>query len=1078
MMNRIFGALPGGFRVSGAAFWPILAAAALLAGCSSESRLKRLNEQAQAAFEAEKLEEARIFYLKVLRTDFENVPAYERVGTIWMMQGAPLRAIPYLAKTVELEPDNLEARTELADAFLSLRQVADARREALAVLERAPAHERAILILANASLREEELAEAVARLGAFDPETSVAFHLVTSFSQAKKGQIEAALVSAEKARTIDPNSVAAHLALASLHEVQGQSELAGEALRQAAEFSETRSSVKLTYAQYLAKNGKAQEAKALIEAQLAEAKDYIPGWVLLAELTAVEEHYKNALMLLEKVFGRDPANPRALGMKARILTAMGKTAEATQIYEQLDRTYKDSPLFKYSLAQAHLREGAEIKARAALEQTLALYPDHPDASLQLAQLQMRAGDVTEAVLGLEALIEQRPTLLQAQLMLAEIYESQGRLADAAAIFQRQIASAPQNAGSHLMLGKLLRRQGDLPAARQCLETAQSQAPENLAIVSELVDLDLAEGNFAAAEARIPDFPGKEAQAGELVLRGKIFAAQEKWDEAEETLQKALETQPDLSIARDLLLSVYVRAKKTPQAIEKLKTLLQERPESVQHRILLASLHSESGDDANAAAQYEAGLKAAPNSVAMLNNLAYLYSQQEGRLDDAENLARKARGLLPANPGIADTLGWILYRQGNYQDALRLLEESAAQAKNHPEIQYHLGMARIMMGRHDDARVPLEAAVGSKLEFAGKEEAKRQLALLEDRGSALEQMTPAQLEAHLGQQPNDLRARIRLAQLYGENGATDEAAANFEAALQVDPGSAGALKGLARLNLGPLQDSGKAMDFARKARNAAPSDSEALSLLGRAALLEGKASWAHGLMESAVRSSGQKDALLLHSLAWSAYHLGRVDDARGWMQQVLKNGPKAEQATDAADFLTLTDETSANSAAKAGEKLNQDAGYVPALMAQARHLAGQQAYGDAMAVYERILIRWPDFPMAQRDLAAIYAQSSHRLDEARNLALQARKIMPGDAELARILGCIGFKRGDQAYAIRMLEESAKTLPLDGEGLVYLGISYLKTGQNDKGAAALRAAIDAGLDENLTEQAKTALEGKGT
>ena len=52
-------------------------------------------------------------------------------------------------------------------------------------------------------------------------------------------------------------------------------------------------------------------------------------------------------------------------MKARILTAMGETGKATQSYELLDRTYKDSPLFKYSLAQAHLRDGAEVKARAA-----------------------------------------------------------------------------------------------------------------------------------------------------------------------------------------------------------------------------------------------------------------------------------------------------------------------------------------------------------------------------------------------------------------------------------------------------------------------------------------------------------------------------------------------------------------------------------------------------------------------------------------------------------------------------------------------------------------------------------------
>ena len=247
------------------------------------------------------------------------------------------------------------------------------------------------------------------------------------------------------------------------------------------------------------------------------------------------------------------------------------------------------------------------------------------------------------------------------------------------------------------------------------------------------------------------------------------------------------------------------------------------------------------------------------------------------------------------------------------------------------------------------------------------------------------------------------------------------------------------------------------------------------------MLEGKASWAYGLMESAVRSSGKTDANLLHSLAWSAYYLGKVERGRGWMQQILENGPENRRSPRRCRFFGLhrriprrsrNRPRSQRKIAARRRLCSRPHGRRPAIW------PGKGLRSDAAAVYERVLIRWPDFPIAQKKLAAVYAQDSQRLEEARNLALQARKTLPGDAELAKILGCIAFQRGEPDYAIRMLEESAKSSPLDGEGLVYLGISYLKTGQKSKGKATLRGAMDAGLDENLSDQAKTALAGPGT
>src|SRR5205823_14232476 len=96
---------------------------------------------------------------------------------------------------------------------------------------------------------------------------------------------------------------------------------------------------------------------------------------------------------------------------------------------------------------------------------------------------------------------------------------------------------------------------------------------------------------------------------------------------------------------------------------------------------------------------------------------------------AGELARKAHELAPAEPSVQDTLGWVLYRLGKYQEAAELLEQSASKSPDKSEIQFHLGMAKYMMGRLDEARAALEKAVSVSGDFPGKDEAKSRLALL-------------------------------------------------------------------------------------------------------------------------------------------------------------------------------------------------------------------------------------------------------------------------------------------------------------------------------------------------------------
>src|SRR6266702_5665113 len=210
----------------------------------------------------------------------------------------------------------------------------------------------------------------------------------------------------------------------------------------------------------------------------------------------------------------------------------------------------------------------------------------------------------------------------------------------------------------------------------------------------------------------------------------------------------------------------------------------------------------------------------------------------------------------------------------------------------------------MMGQTDLARVALRKAASAAKDFPGREESKRRLALLKsDTGSSTE-LSLSQLEAMAKEQPNDVVSQMRLGEAYEKQGAADKAAAAFEQVLKLNPKLAAAITKLAQLNAGPLQNKEKALAYAKKARELAPADPQVGAILGKVAYQSGNFAWSYSLLEEAVRQR-ENDAAVLHDLAWAAYSLGKVNEARDVMQKALTNNPDPSPAADAKKFLALT-----------------------------------------------------------------------------------------------------------------------------------------------------------------------------
>lgn len=101
--------------------------------------------------------------------------------------------------------------------------------------------------------------------------------------------------------------------------------------------------------------------------------------------------------------------------------------------------------------------------------------------------------------------------------------------------------------------------------------------------------------------------------------------------------------------------------------------------------------------------YEMALRLDSDNHGAMNNYAYFLSLKEERLGYAEELAERAIALEPENAAYLDTVGWIHYIRGNYDEALRYIQRSVDTGEASAEVLEHLGDVYEALGNSENAR---------------------------------------------------------------------------------------------------------------------------------------------------------------------------------------------------------------------------------------------------------------------------------------------------------------------------------------------------------------------------------------
>jgi tetratricopeptide (TPR) repeat protein len=221
----------------------------------------------------------------------------------------------------------------------------------------------------------------------------------------------------------------------------------------------------------------------------------------------------------------------------------------------------------------------------------------------------------------------------------------------------------------LLLAQAAEQRGDLVAAETWL--AKVENPQRLLEVqARRAGLMARQGKLKEARALIqavPERTGDDARA-KLVAEAQVLRDVKRWQDAATVLAAASQRFPDDT---DL---IYEQA----MVEEKLDRL--PEMERLLRRVI--------------------ALK--PDHPHAHNALGYSLADRGVRLPEARALIVRALELSPGDPFITDSLGWVEFRLGNQDEALRLLRQAYA-ARPDTEIAAHLGEVLWAMGQRDEAR---------------------------------------------------------------------------------------------------------------------------------------------------------------------------------------------------------------------------------------------------------------------------------------------------------------------------------------------------------------------------------------
>ncbi len=380
-----------------------------------------------------------------------------------------------------------------------------------------------------------------------------------------------------------------------------------------------------------------------------------------------------------------------------------------QALEHLAAQHSDSVFALYYTALAAM-EGEQItKALDYLDQALQQRPDWREALLAQARLRLQAEQVTEAVEGLAAAVAANPEDSELRLGYARILVAADQLDAAREQFAQLAEAQPDDAEALFALGVLATEAEHYDIAEEYFQRLLDSNQRIAESTFELARLNERRGDYAAALAWYIEVEAEDRYLTAQIRAATMEARLERFAEVSQRLSRLRDAYPDNVVSLYITEAhIWREVSRYQAAYEVLDKALEQHPDN--HDLLYSrALAAERLDRLD---QLEEDLRRIiaddPDHAHALNALGYTLTDRTDRHEEAYELIRQALDLLPDDPAILDSMGWVKYRLGDLHAALPYLRR-AHDISADPEITMHLSQVLWELGEYEEARTIWETA---------------------------------------------------------------------------------------------------------------------------------------------------------------------------------------------------------------------------------------------------------------------------------------------------------------------------------------------------------------------------------
>ena len=394
------------------------------------------------------------------------------------------------------------------------------------------------------------------------------------------------------------------------------------------------------------------------------------------------------------------------------------------------------------LSQLFLQEADASATFAAVDGALEKETASPGALALVAELALEAYDTKRAEELIALALKQDPSSFEAHHVLVRAYVMKGDGA-AAVNMAREIAKLDPKRGQFEVAETFISLDR-LEEARLELERLRSTDAEKGDIDRRLALLAYQGGDYDEAQRRFAELAtSDEATDASLLYLADIAELDGDTDTALAGYKRLINSSLAIA-ARTRAASILLEKKQRGDALAMIDDYISEHPERAfelnvtkanlladhgeidtglallaaaldqhpQHPSLQydrAVLLEKAGKVKDSVSALESLLKERDSDPTLLNALGYTLADHSLELSRAENLIRKSLAIMPDNPAILDSMGWVRFKRGDAKGAIDYLKRSY-QLAHDPEIAAHWAEALWKTGAQQEARAVLATAL--------------------------------------------------------------------------------------------------------------------------------------------------------------------------------------------------------------------------------------------------------------------------------------------------------------------------------------------------------------------------------